>query len=441
MDELEGPLVKPGAWNRTMKVAYLAAGAGGMYCGSCMHDNRLAATLIALGRDVVLIPLYTPLRTDETDVSERRVYYGGINAYLQQSSAVFRRTPWFLDRLFDVPGLLRIAGKLAARTRPELLGAMTLSVLRGEHGRQRKELAKLIAGLRRLKPDLVYLPNLMFAGVAGRLKAALGVPVLCGLTGEDIFLDELPDPYRAEAFELIRKRAGDVDGFVALTQYYARHAAQHFGLPAARVHQITMGIRTEDFAEVATPPDEPFTIGYLARICPEKGLAGLCDALVELRRAGRSCRLRVAGYLGKADQAYFDRITKQIEQAGLDGVCEYVGEVTRAEKLEFLQSLHVLSVPTVYAEAKGFYVLEALAAGVPVVLPNHGAFPELVEATGGGILHGPGNCSALAEALAGLMDDPARRQDLATAGRRAVHESFTAERMADEAWRLFQRFS
>jgi len=423
-----------------MRVVHLAAGAGGMYCGSCMHDNRLAATLTGRGRDVVLIPLYTPLRTDETDVSERRVYYGGINAYLQQFTALFRRTPWFLDRLFDVPGLLRIVGKLAARTRPEVLGAMTLSVLRGEHGRQRKELAKLIAGLRSLKPNLVYVPNLMFVGVASRLKAELGVPVLCGLTGEDIFLDGLPDPHRAEAFELIRERAGDVNGFVALTRYYARHTTRHFALPPDRVHQITMGIRTEDFAEAATPPDERFTIGYLARICPEKGLAGLCDAFVDLRRAGRSCRLRIAGYLGKADQPYFDRIAKRIKQAGLDDAFEYVGEVSRAEKLGFLQSLHVLSVPTVYAEAKGFYVLEALAAGVPVVLPKHGAFPELVEGTGGGVLHEPGSRSALAEALAGLMDNPGRRRDLASAGRSAVRESFTAERMANDAWQLFEQF-
>jgi glycosyltransferase involved in cell wall biosynthesis len=424
-----------------MKVAYLAAGAGGMYCGSCMHDNRLAATLIRRGCDVMLIPLYTPLRTDETDFSARRVYYGGINAYLQQSSAVFRHTPWFLDRLLDARRLLRIVGKLAARTHPEALGALTLSILRGEHGRQRKELAKLVADLRRLKPDLVYVPNLMFIGVASRLKAELGVPVLCGLTGEDIFLDQLPDSYRAEAFNLIRERAGDVDGVVALTRYYARHATRHFGLPPDRVHQITMGIHTEDFAGTTTPPADPFTIGYLARICPEKGLAGLCEAFVELHRAGKRCRLRVAGYLGTTDRAYFARITNRIKQAGLDDVFEHVGEVTRAEKLRFLQSLHVLSVPTVYAEAKGFYVLEALAAGVPVALPNHGAFPELVEATGGGILHEPGNCAALAEALGRLVDDAVRRRDLAGSGRCAVHESFAVRRMADEAWQLFEQFA
>jgi len=230
------------------------------------------------------------------------------------------------------------------------------------------------------------------------------------------------------------------DGFVALSQYYAEHATRHFGLPRDRVHGITIGIRTGDFAEVAAPPDEPFTIGYLARICPAKGLAELCDAFVELHRTGRSCRLRIAGYLGQADRSYMDRIAKRVERAGLAEAFEYVGEVTRAEKLRFLQSLHVLSVPTVYAEAKGFYVLEALAAGVPVVLPKHGAFPELVEATGGGVLHEAGSCSALAEALAGLMDNRSRRRDLASAGRSAVRESFTAERMANDAWQLFEQF-
>jgi len=425
----------------SVKVAYLAAGAGEMYCGSCMHDNRLAATLIEQGRDVVLIPLYTPLRTDEPDVSQRRVFYGGLNVYLQQVATLFRHTPWFFDRLLDTRALLRSVGRLASGTRPEALGALTLSVLRAEHGAQRKELGKLIGGLRRLNPDLVYLPNLMFVGLARKLKESLGAAVLCGLAGEDIFLDQLPEPCRRGVFELIRQRADDVDGFVALTGYYAGHATQHFGLSADRVHHIPMGIRVADFAEAAAPPDEPLTIGYLARICPEKGLSALCDAFVRLRHAGRSCRLRVAGYLGKADRPYFQRVAAGIQRAGLDGAFEYVGEVTREEKLRFLQSLHVLSVPTTYPESKGFYALEALAAGVPVVLPNHGSFPELVEATGGGLLFDAADPQALTGTLAQLMDDPARRCRLATDGHNAVHASFTAERMAAAAWQLFQQIA
>ncbi len=424
-----------------MKVAYLAAGAGGMYCGSCMHDNRLAATLTAQGRDVVLIPLYTPLRTDEPDVSQRRVFYGGVNVYLQQAAALFRRTPWFLDRLLDGRPLLGWVGRLASSTRPEALGALTLSVLKAEHGAQRKELGKLIGGLRRLSPDLVYLPNLMFVGVARQLKESLGATVLCGLAGEDIFLDQLPEPYRRDVFELIRQRADDVDGFVALTGYYAGHATRHFGLPADRVHHIPMGIRVADFAEAAGPPDEPFTIGYLARICPEKGLSELTEAFLRLRSTGKSCRLHAAGYLGKTDRPYFERVLAAIRRAGLVDAFDYVGEVTREEKLRFLQSLHVLCVPTTYPESKGFYVLEALAAGVPVVLPNHGSFPELVEATGGGLLFDAVDPQALSDALARLMDDPALRRRLATDGRTAVRTAFSAERMAAAAWQLFQRIA
>ena len=422
-----------------MKVAILAAGAGGTYCGSCMHDNRLAATLLAQGRDVVLFPLYTPLRTDEPDASQQRVFYGGIGTYLKQISALFRHTPRWVDRVLDAPAMLRLVGRFALSTQPESLGPLTLSVMSGEHGAQRKELEKLIAGLRPFKPDLVQLPNLMFIGGARRLREALGVKVVCELTGEDIFLDRLREPFRTQAFQLIRQGVGDIDAFIALTDYYARHAAEHFGLPGRRVHRITMGIQTADFAAAPPPPAAPFTIGYLSRICPEKGLAALCDAFIRLRGDGRACRLRVAGYLGRAEHVYYDGAVGLVRRAGFESDLEYAGELTREGKIEFLRSLHVLSVPTTYAEAKGLYAFEALAAGVPVVLPNHGSFPELIAATGGGLLHAPGDPESLVQTLTQLMDDAALRQRLAADGRATVHKSFTAEKMANEAWQLYER--
>src|SRR3990172_11497725 len=130
-----------------MKIAYIAAGAAGMYCGSCLHDNTLAAALLELGEDVILVPTYTPLRTDEPDVSIRRVFFGGINVYLQQNSALFRHTPWWLDRLLDHPGLLDRLSQRGVNIQPSELGAMTVSMLRGEAGRQRKEIKKLIHSL------------------------------------------------------------------------------------------------------------------------------------------------------------------------------------------------------------------------------------------------------------------------------------------------------
>ena len=423
-----------------MRLAYLIAGAGGMYCGSCLRDNRLAATLIEQGRDVVLVPLYTPIRTDEVSVSTDRVYYGGINVFLQQKSALFRALPGPVARLLDAPSLLRRAMRLAGNTKPADLGELTVSMLRGQHGAQRAELAKLVAGLRAIKPDVVCLPNLMFVGLAAELKRSLGATVLCTLSGEDIFVDALPEPHRTRAHELIERGARDVDGFVAVSNYYAAHATGHFRLPGDRVHVVEMGVRMDDAVAPAAPADGPFTIGYLARICPEKGLANLVGALVRLREAGRDCRVRAAGYLAPGERAYLDEVRALIARSGAGDAFEYLGEVDRDQKFAMLRSLHVLSVPTVYHEAKGLYVLEALACGVPVVQPRHGAFPELIEATGGGLLYDASDAGALAEAIASLMDDEPRRRELGESGRSAVRSSFTDTAMADRMWALMGRW-
>jgi glycosyltransferase involved in cell wall biosynthesis len=422
-----------------MRVAYLAAGAGGMICGSCLRDNRIAASLIARGRDVVLIPLYTPIRTDEIDVSTRKVYFGGLSVYLEEKSALFRHLPRVLTRMLDSPRLLRRISKWAGKTDAADLGELTVSVLNGEHGAQRRELDELVRGLAAIKPDIVKLPNLMFLGMAESIKRALHVPILCTLSGEDIFVDQLIEPYRGRAFDLIRRNAGAVDGYVSVTNYFADHAARHFSLPREHIHVIPMGVRHEDFAEPAAPRP-PFTIGYLARICSEKGLRQLCEAFTLLRRRGRDCRLRVAGYLGARDRAYFHETVAFVRQQGCGENFEYVGEVDLRGKIEFLRSLHVLSVPTVYHESKGFYVLEALASGVPVVQPRHGSFPELVEATGGGLLYDPTGPAALADAIDLLMTDEALRTRLARAGHDAVCAKFTDGLMADRTWALCERF-
>ncbi len=415
-----------------------------------MRDNRLAAALIKQGRDVLLIPLYTPIRTDEVDVSERRVYYGGINVFLQHGFRLFRRIPWFMDRWLDKPALLRRVERLAAGTRPRSLGPLTVSVLKGESGALHKELNKLLAGLRSIGPTLVNLPNLMFVGIARAVKDALDVPVVCTLAGEDIFLDALEEPYRTEAFKLVREGAGAVDAFIAPTAYYASYAAEHFGIDRDRVHVVPMGIDVADITALAKPdPDldrDPdcnrdagaFTIGYLARICEEKGVHELAKGFVRLRKSRRNVRLRVAGYLSRQDKPYWDGVRAYLDDIGVGNAVEYVGEGTRAQKLAFLRTLHVLSVPTVYDEAKGFYVREAMACGVPVVQPRRGALPELVSATGGGILYGPGRDDALADALARLMDDSSLRRRLAADGARSVRESFTDKIMAEKTWALYE---
>lgn len=437
-----------------MRVVYLAAGAAGMICGSCLRDNRLVATLRRQGRDALLIPLYTPLRTDEPDVSEPRVLFGGINVYLQQRWGFFRRTPRFFDRLLDARALFDRIGKRASKTTPAQTGALAVSVLRGEHGLQRKEVEKVVVALRELRPGLINLPNLLMLGLAKRLREALGAPLLCTLSGEDIFVDAMLEPHRSQALQLIRENAAHVDGFVALTHYYARYATGYFGLPSERVRVVPMGVPTagdgtgaaadsvarRDLGLNSQRDGQP-TIGYLARICPAKGLANLVAAAAGLRRRGQPVRLRAAGYLAEADRPYLERVRRQAAEAGLGADFEYVGELSLQQKRDFLSSIDVFSVPSDYPEAKGLSILEALAAGRPVVLPRHGSYPEIVEATGGGVLVPPGDTEALVDALQQLLIDPHRRAELGRLGQAGVRSRYSVEGMGAAAWREFEWFS
>ena len=427
-----------------MRVAYITAGAAGMYCGSCIRDNALAAALQRLGTEVALIPTYTPLRTDDANVSMGRIFYGGINVYLQQKAAIFRHTPWMLDRLFDRPTLLNGLSRFSPSTRAEDLGALTVSVLKGEEGRQRKELAKLIGWLGDdYGPDVVQLTNSMFAGMAREIKKSLGVPVLCALQGEDLFLQQLVEPYRSQAMEILRRRCQDVDGFVAPCRYYADFMADFLGISPGRIRVVELGVNLQGHGEDRKDlSGSAFCVGYLARICPEKGLHLLVEAFHRLsRRLGPgSIKLKIAGYLGERDRPYFEGLMGRIDAWGMRAEVEYRGAVDRRGKIEFLNGLHVLSVPTVYEEPKGLFILEALANGVPVVQPSHGAFPELIEATGGGLLVRPGSAEAVAAAIDELMIDAELRERLARRGKDAVHRRFGDEVMAAATLDLYREF-
>ena len=226
-----------------MRIAYVTAGAAGMYCGSCLHDNTLARALIERGHDVSLIPTYTPIRTDEEDVSIDRVFYGAINVYLEQKLSIFRHTPWLFDRLLNSRWLLNWASKLRGSTNATDLGALALSVLQGESGHQKKELERLVEWLRDdLRPEIVHLTNSMFVGMARRIRQELGVPVVCSVQGEDLFLDELIEPYRTQVMQLLRERTKDIDAFVATSGYYSHHMVSYLGLDEGRMHQVNLGI-------------------------------------------------------------------------------------------------------------------------------------------------------------------------------------------------------
>jgi glycosyltransferase involved in cell wall biosynthesis len=418
-----------------MKIVFLTAGAAGMFCGSCMHDNALARALRSLDIDCLLQPLYTPIRTDETSIATDQVFFGGVHIYLLQKVPGFAWIPAPVRRLLDRPGFLSWATRRAAATDASMLGELALSMLRGEEGRQREEVERLVTWLRDdIKPDVVIFSNLLIGGCIPAIRRELReTKVIVLLQGDDAFLDHLPQSYRDAAIDQLSLLGEQTDALVVNSQFYGDKMTGMLRLPSHKVRTLPLSIDTTPFLNFELPPERsPVTIGYLARVAPEKGLHHLVDAFVQLaQRPGcEQVRLRVAGWLGEQNRNYFQSIVEQIEQAGLSARFEYIGSPDLEGKLQMLRSIDLLCVPTDHEEPKGLFLLEAMAAGVPVVQNARGAFPELLASTGGGILVPPNDTTALADGLQRLSLDTMLRRQLGQAGRSAVLERHTVKAQA-----------
>jgi glycosyltransferase involved in cell wall biosynthesis len=413
-----------------------------MYCENCFRDNVLGGALRELGHEVIGVPLYLPpAREAGGGEGAPPVFFGGIRVFLADRHRLFRGLPRWLERVMDSPWLLgRVAG-MAGMTAPRDLAATTLSMLRGERGRQADQLEELVSWLaREAPPDVVVLSTALLAGFARRMKERLGVPVVCMLQDEDGWLDAMPEPARGAVWRELGRRAADVDLFVAVSRYYAGVMRKRLGLGRKRVRVVHPGIDLAAYgpAPAPAPPERP-VIGYLSPFSRAKGLSDLVEAFVMLKREPElsELRLRAAGQ----EVAAGPRPVDVRARLALDGVArdvEFPPAPGPGARRGFFEGLTVFSVPAREPEAFGVHVIEALASGVPVVQPRHGAFPEIVKLTGGGVLYRPGDVRGLASALEKILLDPGRAGELGSRGREGAAEHFAADRMAREMASVFE---
>lgn len=414
-----------------------------------MHDNTLAKAIAKQGIDIELVPTYTPIRTDENDFSVDQVFFGGINVYLQQKLPFLRFLPKLFDRFLDNPSLIRRVTKNASKVAPAELGKLAVSMLKGEKGNQRKEVKRLCNWLAtQSKPDVVIFSNILIGGCIPTIQRELGVKTIVTLQGDDIFLDSLPEKYKQQCLDEIKRLIPFVDKFITHSHFYADFMSEYLGVPRENIEVTPLGIDIDDFKiieEVAidaslvrADSDQPKTIGYLARLAPEKGLNLIVDAFIQLREHGNcgDVKLKIAGYLGPTNEEFAAEQFKKLEDAGLGSEFEYVGAIDRNEKVSFLRSIDVLSVPTAYKEPKGLFVLEALASGVAVVQPDHGAFPEVIEQTSGGLLFEAHNVGDLVEKLSSILCDDVHRNQLANNGYEFVRAHRNSDTMASQILQL-----
>ena len=427
-----------------MRIVQITPGSGdNFYCENCLRDQGLLRALRALGHDVVMAPLYLPPGLTETGAADAGpIFFGGINVYLQQKWGWFRRTPRWVDKVFDSRRLLRWAARLSGMTNAHELGATMLSMLAGEQGRQAKELERLVDWLTQERPDVVVLSNALLLGLARRIRERLGAAVVCLLQDEDEFIDGLIEPYRSEAWRLLQERAVEVDAFVAVSRYYGGVMRKRLGLPQEKVEVVYPGLATERYG-LAQRPARP-TVGFLSRWYAGKGLDRLVEAFVLLKqREGMGqVRLRIAGGHNAEDQGFVEGLRGQLRGAGVSEDVEFIDGFEWEMRHDFLRSLSVLSVPARRGEAWGMYAVEAWACGVPVVEPRVGVFEELVELTGGGVLvAADASAGELADALEALLREPEAAEAMGRRARQRVSERLDVKQSAVQLVQVYHKLA
>jgi len=419
-----------------MKIINIVPGFGGtFYCGNCLRDSGFVHALKAAGHDAITLPIYLPLFAEGCKSEEEiPVFYGAVNIYLKQNYKLFRHMPSWMESLLDSEPILRYAAKKAGSTRAHGLEEMTMSMLRGHEGYQKDELQQLINYLQNHeKPDVVHLSNALLLGLAYKIRTELGIPVVCSLQDEDVWIDAMDESYIPKLWKLLSEKAKDVDAFIPVSNYFAGVMKHKMNIPEEKLHPIYISVDPDNY-EVTRPSLNPPVIGYLNRINDENGFEILIDAFIELKDQSefKNTKLKVTGGKSGDDKPFINKQLKKLKQKNYIKDIEFVDDFRVEALSEFFSTLTVLSVPVLKGEAFGLYQLQSLAAGVPLVQPALGAFPEIIKETGGGVVYEPNTAEALAAKYSEVFSDPDKLNEMSVNGRKAVEDKFNMKILTEK---------
>ncbi len=416
-----------------MQIVHIVPGSGGsFYCGNCLRDSKYNLGLKDAGAEVVKIPMYLPIFADEHDLEDIPVFYGAISLYLKHTFPILRRAPAWLDGLLNSGPALKLASRMAGSTNPRGLEDMTISMLLGEKGEQKKELDRLIDWIAdHCNPDVIHLSNALLLGLVREIKESLNVRVVCTLQDEDVWVDAMEENFKVKTWELMKEKARDVDTFFAVSNYYAREMQKKLEIPDHKLFVHHLAVAPEDYRNT---PNKPLNIGFISRMCESNGLEVLIDAFVLLKKdlKWKDVNLIITGGSTGDDDHFIKKLKRKINEVGIQNAVDFHKDFEEHGRRDFFEKVSLISVPVLAGEAFGLYLLEAMASGVPVVQPALGAFPEIIEKAGGGITYFPNTPSQLADSLAGLLSDPQRISQLSEAGVLGVKQKFNLHQRASE---------
>ena len=419
-----------------MKIVYLITGSGGsFYCGNCYRDMiYLRAIRNVPGIKASAIPLYLPPddKNEETGF-DRNVFFGAISMYLREKVPFLRNMPAIFDKFLDSAPMLKMAAKRSGTTNTEGLEDMTLSMIKGEKAFPEKELRRLVKYLTvNGKPDVIHLSNALIIGLARQLKRYMDVKIVCSLLNEDDWIEDMAEPYRSDAWKLISEEAENVDTFITPSNYYKELFVSKTGYSGKNVFIVPLAIDTRNLNILPKKNNYP-AVGYFSRINSPNGFDKLVDAFIDLKSGDRlpGLTLHVSGGFTGSDKPFIEEQIKKIKSGGLKSFIRIYPEFHGNSKEEFFSNIDIMSVPVRKHDGYGLYILEANAAGVPVVQPETGAFPEIIEKTQGGITYSPDSTEALCSSLVKLFENSVLRSSLGEKGRENVLKELSLSGMSD----------
>jgi glycosyltransferase involved in cell wall biosynthesis len=424
----------------SLRIAHIIPGSGGsFYCGNCLRDSKYFDALRKMGHDVIKIPMYLPIFSDEHDLSDVPVFYGAVSIYLKQLMPLFRKAPKWVDSLLNSKPMLKYAASKAGSTRAKGLEEMTISMLQGDKGKQHEELERMTDWMKdHFKPDVVHLSNALLLGLAPKLKEKLKVPVVCSLQDEDVWVDIMSDRNRKKVWDLMAENAEFIDRFISVSRYYADISAGKMSISPDKITTIHIGVDPSDY-DYRNSREKARAIGYISRMCYENGLDILVDAFILLKKqkAFDDLKLIITGGQTGDDKPYLRLIRKKLDRNGLHASVDFHKDFEGCGRKAFFSKASVISVPVRNGEAFGIYIAESLASGIPVVQPALGAFPEVLAATGGGIIYGENNPEALSSALKQLLDDPVGLMHLSVEARKGAEQHLSINELAKELIKVY----
>ncbi len=428
-----------------MKIVNIVPGFGGtFYCGNCLRDSGFTNALKDTGHEAHTIPIYLPLfaEHDQND-ADTPVFYGAVNIYLKQNFKIFRKMPRWMYNFFDSSPILNFAAKKSGSTRAHGLEEMTMSMLMGHEGYQKDELEQLIHYLQHHEqPDVVHLSNALLLGLAHRIKNDLGIPVVCSLQDEDVWINAMEKTWQDRMWNVMSEKAQDVAAFVAVSQYFGDLMKKKMNIPDDKIHVIPIGADPANYM-VNEPQLDPPVIGYLSRMNEENGFEIFIDAFLELKKDPKfaNAQLRVSGGKTGDDKRFIKMQNSKLEQVGILSDIEYFDDFKSKVSIDFFDGLSLQSVPVLQGEAFGLYQLEALASGIPTVQPNLAAFPEIAKTSGGGVVYEPNDAKSLASKWKEVLSDPDKLKRMGENGRKAVEEKYNLKALTDRMIEVYSDIS